>query len=149
QAFTMTLGTFLDEVFLPDMRMTRRPSTAKGYQAYAPLLKQHFGGKLLSAITRGDVLRLQSLLLHRGDVNPEHRLAPATINRLVAFVRTVLYEAVSREYIDRNPAARLKMLPEENTRFRVISTLEEGKLLEKTPSWLAQAIQVALLTGLR
>jgi integrase len=112
-------------------------------------LKSHFGGKLLSAITRGDVLGFQSLLLRRGEINPKRKLAPATINRLVAFVRTVLYEAVSREYIDRNPAARLKMLPEENVRFRVISTLEERKLLEKTPPWLAQAIQVALLTGLR
>jgi integrase len=149
QAFTMTLEQFLDEVFLPDMRVTRRPSTAKGYQAYAPLLKDYFEGKRLSAITRGDVLRLQSLLLRRGETNPKHKLAPATINRLVAFVRTVLYEAMSREYIDRNPAARIKMLQEENTRFRVISTLEERRLLEKTPSWLAQAIRVALLTGLR
>jgi len=149
QAFTMTLDKFLDEVFLPHARLTRRPSTAKSYQAYVPFLKDHFEGKLLSAITRGDVLRLQSLMLRRGESNPDHKLAPATINRLVAFVRTVLYEAVSREYIDRNPAARLRMLPEENTRFRVISTLEERKLLEKTPSWLGKAIQVALLTGLR
>jgi len=67
----------------------------------------------------------------------------------VAFVRTVLYEAVSREYIDRNPAARLKMLPEDNVRFRVISASEERKLLVKSPSWLAQTIRVALLTGLR
>jgi integrase len=37
----------------------------------------------------------------------------------------------------------------ENTRFRVISTVEERRLLEKTPSWLGQAIRVALLTGLR
>jgi integrase len=145
----MTLEKFLDEVYLPHARVTLRPSTARSYQAYAPFLKDHFGEKLLSAVTRGDVLRLQSLLLRRGETNPKEKLAPATINRRVSFFRTVLYEAVSREYIDRNPGARLKMLPEENTRFRVISTVEERRLLEKSPPWLAQVIRLALLTGLR
>lgn len=149
QALTMTLEKFLDEVYLPHAHVTLRPSTAKSYQAHAPLLKEHFGGKLLSAVTRGDALSLQSLLLRRGETNPKNKLAPATINRRVSFFRTVLYEAVSREYIDRNPASRLKMLPEENTRFRVISTIEERRLLEKSPPWLAQVIRLALLTGLR
>lgn len=149
QALTMTLEKFLDEVYLPHARVTLRPSTAKSYQAHAPLLKEHFGGKLLSTVTRGDVLRLQSLLLRRGETDPKEKLAPGTINRRISFFRTVLYEAVSREYIDRNPAARLKMLPEENTRFRVISTVEERRLLEKSPPWLVQVIRLALLTGLR
>ncbi|MCI0657554.1 MAG: hypothetical protein L0170_10855 [Acidobacteria bacterium] len=34
QALTMTFEKFLDEVFLPHTRVTRRPSTAKTYQAY-------------------------------------------------------------------------------------------------------------------
>jgi integrase len=149
RTLSMTLEKFLDEAYLPHARVTLRPSTAKTYQAYAPVLKVHSGGMLLAAIARGDVLRLQSLLLRRGETKPKDKLAPGTINRLVSFFRTVLYEAVSREYIDRNPAARLKMLPEENVRYRVISSTEERRLLEKTPSWLGHVIRLALLTGLR
>jgi hypothetical protein len=143
QALSMTLEKFLDEVYLPHARVTLRPSRATSYQAHAQLLKEHFGGKLLSVIARGDALRLHSLLLRRGETNPEEKLAPATINRRVSFFRTVLYEAVSRESIDRNPAARLKVLPQENTRIRVISTVEERRLLEQSPPWLAQVIRPA------
>jgi hypothetical protein len=50
QALSMTLEKFLDEVYLPHARVTLRPSTAKSYQAHAPLLKEHFGGKLLSTV---------------------------------------------------------------------------------------------------
>jgi integrase len=143
-ALSMTLGKFLDQIYYPHARATLRSSTVRSYVAYGPLLKAHFGDKLLSAVSRGDVLRLQAALL-RG----KKTLAPATINRVVSFVRTVLYEAVQREHIDRNPAARLKMLPEENTRFRVLSTAEERRLLENAPPWLGSTIRLALLTGLR
>src|SRR5436190_2107832 len=53
QALTMTLEKFLDDVYLPHARVTLRPSTAKSYQAHAPLRKEHFGGKLLSAVPGG------------------------------------------------------------------------------------------------
>jgi integrase len=143
-ALSMTIGKFLDQVYYPHARATLRSSTVRSYVAYGPLLKAHFGDKPLSAVSRGDVLQLQAALLRR-----EKTLAPATINRVVSFVRTVLYEAVQREHIDRNPAARLKMLPEENTLFRVLSTAEERRLLEQAPPWLKRTIRIALLTGLR
>jgi site-specific recombinase XerD len=67
----------------------------------------------------------------------------------MSFLRVTLYNAMTREYINRNPAARIKLLHEENERTRVLTPFEEKKLLEKAPSWMVPIIRIATLSGLR
>lgn len=149
RALSMELAGFLDEIYLPHVRLTRRKSTAGIYEGYAELLKERFKRRLLAEITREEVLDFQAWLIRDAKSRHKRPMAPATCNRFVAFLRAVLYDAVARGYIGANPAARIKLLPEENERTRVASTTEERKLFEKLDDWMAPIVRVALLAGLR
>lgn len=149
RALSMDLAKFLDEIYLPHLELTRRAATVSNYKAYGEVLKDRFKRRLLAEITREDVLDFQSWLIRDAKTQHDRPMAPATCNRFMAFLRAVLYDALARGYIGTNPAARIKLLPEENERTRVLSLIEERKLFEHLPEWVARIVRVALLVGLR
>lgn len=79
----------------------------------------------------------------------EGRVAPATINRAVAFLRRVFNVAIQNEQCETNPAARVKMLQENNARVRFLSTADEKKLRGKMLADRWHYVQMAIETGMR
>ncbi len=152
EGLKLTLKEFLKETYLPHVRATKRPGTAEVYARYAAVTGEALGGKLLREITRGDIQDYVSSRVREGSDARSSRkrpLAAATVNRETSFLRSAFYFAMGRDLVDRNPAARLKLLPEENTRTRVMSEIEERKILARAPGFLVPMLRVAVLAGLR
>lgn len=149
-ALSMTFDAFVKDSFLPHMKATRRQGTYENYLGYSLIVKaSKLGGKLLRQIKRGDIEDYVTDRLTHGRTRHKTELAPATINREVSFIRAALYNAMGHDYIGKNPAARIKLLPEENERTRVMTEFEEGKILPLLPEWLKPIVQIATLAGLR
>jgi len=74
--------------------------------------------------------------------------APATINRYLATIRTILRRA-EREWrwLDRAPAIRMRKEPDRRVRW--ITREEAAGLLDALPAHLADAAEFSLATGLR
>lgn len=148
-AIRLTLSDYLRKTYLPHVRLTRRAGTADNYEAYAERLISFYGAVPLRSLGRADVQRYIDKRISEGLTRHKRPIAPATVNRETAFLRSALYEALARGYIDRNPCARIKLLHEENTRTRVMTEKEEERLLKHSPDWLRPVIQAATLCGLR
>lgn len=153
EGLRLTFKEFVDATFLPHVQATKSTGTWECYKRYAVVTCDALGGKLLRSISKSDVMNYIAERVRSGrDGRAEEggaALAPATINREFSFIRAALYDAMSRELIDRNPAARMKLLPEENERTRVMTELEERKLLAKVDPWIRPMLRVAVLAGLR
>jgi len=80
---------------------------------------------------------------------PDQNIKPATVNREVACLKTILSRAVRHKIIGENPLARYEMLPEDNVRESDLD--EEGfeKLLEPCPVHLRTIVTVAFYMGMR
>ncbi len=74
-------------------------------------------------------------------------VSPATINRTLALVRSILKKAIEWEYIDRAPVVRL--LAEPKRRIRWLTKTEAERLLQNLPEHQRDIAEFALSTGLR
>ena len=153
-AVDMTFGQFVSTIYLPHVKVTRRPGTYQAYCGIAEHILPRLGHVLLRGITR------QMILGYLDDRTSKGRkfrggkgLSPSTINREAAFIKSSLYDALSREIIGRNPAARIKMRKEENERKRIMTPVEEALILRELDAtgngWVCDAIKVSVLSGLR
>ena len=102
-----------------------------------------FGGKPVADVGTQDVERLRAEL--RKD------LSPATVNRHLALLKTTFNRAMKAEppKADRNPVRGVKLLKENNIRVRVLTDVEEERLLAVLPNYLKPLVIVALHTGIR
>ncbi len=73
--------------------------------------------------------------------------SPATVNRMLALLRSVLRYAVTLDWLDRAPAIKLRK--EKADRLRWLTRDEAELLLAELPEHLAAAARFALATGLR
>lgn len=102
-----------------------------------------FGDRFIDELTPGDVEGWKAQRLKQ--------VAPATVNRSLAFLKTTFSRAIRDGLCEKNPLAgrRVKMLRENNHRDRILSREEEA-LIEPhlaRQDWLA--VVVDLQTGLR
>lgn len=81
--------------------------------------------------------------------NPGEAIKPATVNREVACLKTMLSKAVRHRLISENPLARYKMLPENNVRLVELDEASFGRLLECCPPYLRAVVAVGYYMGLR
>jgi integrase len=144
-----TLAEFLDDTYLPHVEATRREGTSDHYTVYADRIKRSLGTMPLRLIGKADVQKYMDNRIRTGKLKNGKKLAKASINREMAFLRSTLYDAMGRGLIDRNPCARMKLLHEENTRTRILTEKEEPNLLAKADSWFKPILQTAILSGLR
>ena len=108
-------------------------------------LKEEFGGRTLRSISLVDVESYQSRLLSSG-------LAPATVNRRIACLKHMLHKATDWEMLDNEAYAKInkvKLMQEDNTRIRFISSEEVNRLIAVCPPQLKPIITMALNTGMR
>ncbi len=121
-----------------------RPHTVKVKGWYCERFLKHLGNVPIGDITRADVERY---LLKRSK-----SAGNFTVNREMATLRHVLNFAIERGLLERNPASKIKMLPEEKRPIRVLSDEELARYF----SWckgndplLYDLSIIAFNTGLR
>ena len=112
------------------------------------IIAKHFAGRFASDIDRREVESFQSLrrevLLKNGSPRSN-----ATVNREVAALRRLLNKGVEWGMLARNPAARIRLLPEPRGRTRFLSLDEAKRLLEVSSRHLRPILVCALETGMR
>lgn len=78
----------------------------------------------------------------------EKPIAPATVNRKLSFLRTVM-NAACREYRWVEVAPLIRLFPENNERVRWLTPTELGRLLNALPEPYSSMAEFAVATGLR
>ena len=110
-------------------------------QRYVKWLDKYLGHHYLSDISK-DMIDEIARKREADDVSP------ASINRMLAFIRAVLRKAANEwEWIERVPSVRMRK--EDNKRIRWITQEEAKHLLSLLPTHLSAMAAFSLTTGLR
>src|SRR5438034_1457845 len=89
------------------------------------------------------------LMIERYVAQREKEVAPATVNRELAFVKRIFAVAMENGLVDRNPTKPIKFLREPSGRVRFLSEEEEVVLCAKVGKRDWPIVAFALNTGLR
>jgi integrase len=101
-------------------------------------------------LTAGKVETYQQTRL--AEPSPRHlgqNVRPATVNKEVTCLKTILNRAVRHGKLDQNPVAKARKLPENNVRMRILSQDEFRKLLTACADHLRPVVLTAYCTGMR
>jgi integrase len=147
-----TLGDVLDAfVEAPPMRGTRYWSAQ-----HLDFWRAELGPMRIADISRGDInagkAKLQRKFAMRstptGPKPTDKLLTPATVNRYLASLSSVLNYAMEHEIIDAHPmkGGKVKMLTEAGGRTRILTADEEVRLMDaaRASSWLMLALFVRM-----
>jgi integrase len=103
-------------------------------------LQQFFRGKYLDELTRDVIAKIGEL--------KRQETSPATVNRLLALIRSILRRAaLDWEWIDKPPV--IKLYREAKRRVRYLSATQAAMLIQELPQHLADMVTFSLATGLR
>ena len=124
------------------------------YERYGRFWKAVFKGKTLREILPGDVERAIAKRraqgsLRRGKGQKLRPLAPASINRELAFLRRIFNVAIADEQIESNPVRPSFFTRENNQRVRYLTDDEEQGLRKAIGEEHWPTVAIALHTGLR
>lgn len=147
-------GKFFPEQ-IGKQRVTLFDELAKDFLTYAKMHKRShaddarrmrrilvaFGGKPAKAVTAEDVDRFKGSFTDT--------LAPATVNRHLALLRSVYYLGIRNRKVEHNPMRGVKLFQENNARVRYVTEEEEFRLFQTLPKRYHALVEVGLLTGLR
>lgn len=104
-------------------------------------LDRLFHGKFL--------IEVNSELIERYKAKRKTEVSPATANRELALLKTMLSKAVEWGKLKSNPAAKVKKFKEAPGRERILTVAEIRSLADAASSHLKPALIVALNTGMR
>lgn len=103
-------------------------------------LQQFFRGKYLDELTRDVIAEIGEL--------KRKETSPATANRLLALIRSILRRAaLDWEWIDKPPV--IKLYREAKRRVRYLNADQASILIRELPQHLADMVTFSLVTGLR
>ncbi len=129
-----------DEAAYKWLMETQHKKTQHDDVAKISWLQQFFRGKYLYELTRDEIARIGELKLKE--------TSPATANRLLALIRSILRRAfLEWEWIEKQPV--IKLYREPKRRVRYLSPEQASKLIEELPEHLADIVRFSLATGLR
>jgi integrase len=111
------------------------------YERYGRTWKTAFPGRPLAQLLPGDVERYVA--------ERRNQVAPATVNRELAFLRRVFNVAIEDQKADSNPVRPKAFFRENNQRVRFLAYDEEGRLQGALAPAHWTLIAIALHTGLR
>jgi integrase len=141
-----TLTRFFEDSYIAYAK-TRKRGWEKDQQIFNYRLKAEFGDMKLDEITRQQAQRYLTRLIE------DEKLAPATANHHVKLLRQVLNIALDWDIINKNPVARVRLLPVSNNVERYMTEEQLGKLLDVLATYPARNVcHVALFllsTGAR
>ncbi len=159
-------GTFFDKVekdklafrnfaddFLEQYSKPKKISWKKCDAVYLRRFKDCFGDMQLADISQEMIERYlarrkDTVVGHEKDGSPKH-LAPATLNRELACLKTMFSKAIEWGKVLVNPCAKVKKLRENNERTRFLTEDEMRRLYEIASVELRQILAVLLQSGMR
>jgi integrase len=104
----------------------------------------------LKAFFKGDMLRtIGAEKIERYKAKRKAEVSPASCNRELACLKTLFNKAVEWGRLEASPAVKVKKLKENNTRERILSSAEAGRLIECASPELRPVLIIALNTGMR
>lgn len=117
-----------------------------------PIL-EFFKGRLISKITEYDV---ETFRAHRKMVPTKAKMPEArrprsnsTLNHELGTLKQLFNKAVAWGFAEKNPTAKVKLLPTTKGRTRFLTVEEAGALLRAAPGHLRPILLAALETGMR
>ncbi len=129
-----------DEAAYKWLMETQHKKTHHNDVAKVDWLQQFFRGKYLDELTRDEIAKIGELKFKE--------TSPATANRLLALIRSILRRAaLDWEWIDKPPV--IKLYREAKRRVRYLSAEQAGLLIQELPEHLADIVRFSLATGLR
>src|SRR4030095_6190223 len=143
--------------FLEHARQHTAAGTAKRYEASAKPLNDAFGKRRLHEVTLDDIEKYKASRLKerakrgdgRGKVKElKRKLKPATVNGELAWSEVIFNYFVALEVIVKNPVSRVKFLPMNNEKTRVLSFEEERLYLAACDQPLYDVAVLMLETGM-
>ena len=131
------------DAFVREYLETARPRLRSfaTVQIHARRWMKFFGSRSLRSIL--------PLMIERYVAQREKEVAPATVNRELAFVKRIFAVAMENGLVDRNPTKPVKFLREPSGRVRFLSEEEEAALCAKVGKRDWPLVAFALNTGLR
>lgn len=130
-----------EEAVVRWLQESQHKRSLKEDQRHLRWLDTYFRGCKLSEITRDKVE-------HVSKIKEAQNVTPATINRLLATIRSILRKAEREwEWIERAPVIRMRK--EDNKRIRWLTAQQAQCLLQTLPPHLADMAAFTLATGLR
>jgi hypothetical protein len=112
--------------------VVRQNKTVKDIERACLDLEKVFGPILVREIKPGMVEEYQRQRLLEPTWHDKPR-SPANINRTITVMQGMFNLAVRKELADKNPAGRVKLLPEASARDRILSPEELDRLLQHLP----------------
>jgi integrase len=148
-AVRMTLGElckwYLD---LPEAKAKDSYSRDKDFITH---LKRLLGESTkIKNITVGRIESYQRIRL--AESSPRHKgetIRPATVNKEVICLKTIINRAVRHGKLQHNHLERVKKLPENNVRMKVLTQDEFSKLIDACPLHIQPVVQMAYYMGMR
>lgn len=134
---------FVENEFLPWSKVQHEahPRTHQFYRASSKSLKAFFGKLNLDAITTRHVEKFK--VMRAGQVSP------ASTNRDLAAIRSMLNFGIRQGHITRNPVSGVRFLPEGPGMMRVVSHEEQEQYLKAARPLLRDISTLILETGMR
>ena len=134
----------LFEVFADEfIRLHSKPNKRSWHcdESNLKALSPFFKGKYLYEITAQDIEQFKSERIKS--------VKPATVNRELATLKTMLNKAVAWGKLEKSPAASVKFLREPSGRLRYLEIAEINKLITAAPDRIRPIIILAVYTGMR
>ena len=140
-----TLEEFMRDSVFPHNEPRKR-SVKRDRELWRVHIQERLGKKKLSHLTRADVISIQSEVLAKGR-------APATANHVVKLLRSSCNLGIDWGLLEKNPAARVPMIFEDNKKERHLSDEELQRLrqllLSDRNRNVCQIILLLLSSGMR
>lgn len=140
----LTVNEYFEQHYLPAAKRHKR-SWTNDLQRFTHHIKPLIGNHLLGEVTPEHGSQLQAKLF------TTHK--PATNNRVLTLLKTLLNQAVRGGFIELNPLRYLKLLRENNERKRFLEKEEIRRLFLAADMddnhYAGQYVKLLLLTGLR
>ena len=131
-----------------ELPVVRQNKTIKDIERGCRDLEKVFGPMLIKDIKPAMVEKYQHQRLQEPTRYGNPR-STANVNRTIAVLKRMFNLAVREELADKNPCWKIKMLPENNARDRILSVEELERLLGYLPPHAARIVHFAYLTGMR
>lgn len=157
----MTVGDLIDK-FLEQELPKKKQKIQKDFVKALTWYKDEIGSLLLSKLPTSSLVECRDKLANKYKEVPmkngqvkisNEKIAPATVNRYMTYMRVVFAYAVNDlDILDINPMSKVKKLSENNARKRYLSQSEIKNLLKAASEHSEDmyiCVLIALLTGAR